>query len=403
MPNAFPAAVGDLSKHWTLDPNVVFLNHGSFGACPRVVLDEQTRWRERLEREPVLFLGREIEPLLDEARAALGRFLGSHADNLAFVSNATAGVNAVLRSLRFAPGDEIVVLDQEYNATTNAAIAVAERAGANVIVVRTRFPLESPTEIVTPVVSALGPKTKLVIIDHVTSQTGLVLPVEPVIAACRARGIRVLVDGAHAPAMLPLALDELGADFYTGNCHKWLCAPKGAAFLYVRPDHHDAIRPLSISHGLNSTRTDRNKYRLLFDWTGTDDPTAFLCVPASIRFLETLLPGGVKAVRDRCRATCLAARDRILQVFEAPPPAPESMIGSLATIPLPAWARGDAPPPLFIHAIQTELFDRHRIEIPVMPWPDGNTWHLRLSAAAYNTPAHYEALADALTTIRRSR
>ncbi len=211
MSSEFPAAPSNLALHWTLDPEITFLNHGSFGACPRVVIDEQTEWRRRLEREPVLFLGREIEGLLDEAREALANLVGAKADHLSFVPNATYGVNSVLRSLVFQPGDEILLADQEYNATANAAVAAAQRVGARVVTVKIPFPIASHDEAIAPLVAGLTPRTKLVIIDHVTSQTALIMPVERIVAACRERGIDVLIDGAHAPVMVPLELDRLGA------------------------------------------------------------------------------------------------------------------------------------------------------------------------------------------------
>lgn len=375
------------AAHWDLDPDVVFLNHGSFGATPRVVLAHQHELRARLEREPVLFLHRELEGLLDGARHELAQLLRCDARDLAFVANATTGVNTVLRSLTFAPGDELLVTDHEYNACRNALDFVAHRTGATVVVATIPLPLQSPQQVVDAVLARATPRTKLLLIDHVTSQTGLVLPVEPIVHALRARGIDTLVDGAHAPGMLPLDLDRLGAAYYTGNCHKWLCTPKGSALLHVRRDRQSAIRPLCISHGANSPRTDRSRFRLEFDFTGTDDPTPFLCVPAALRFLGSLLPGGLPALQQHNRSLALAARAVLGDALRSPPICPDTMIGSLAAVRLPTGG-GD---------LQGQLWERHRIEVPVMPW--GTAHHLRVSPQIHNSMAQYEHLAAALVEV----
>ena len=221
---------------WLLDPDVTFLNHGSFGACPRPVMDDQQRWRERLEHEPVRFLARDLEGLMDEARRKVAAFLGADPTDLAFVPNTTTGVNAVLRSLTFAPGDELLLTSHEYNACANAVRFAAQVAGAKVVVVDLPFPCTGPDQISQRVLSAAGPRTRLVLLDHVTSPTGMILPLDHMVSELDRRGIDTLVDGAHSPGMIPVDLDHLGAAYYTGNLHKWVCAPKGAAFLHVRRD-----------------------------------------------------------------------------------------------------------------------------------------------------------------------
>ncbi len=387
-------APSSFARHWDLDPSIVFLNHGSFGACPRVVLQKQSELRAAMEAEPVRFVHREAEGRLDEARAALAAFVGCHADDLAFVANATTGVNTVLRSLVFAPGDELLVTDHEYNACRNVLDFVAARAGARVVVATIPFPLRSAQQVVDAVLAKATARTKLLLIDHVTSPTGLVLPVAPIVAALRERGVETLVDGAHAPGMVPLQLDALGAAYYTGNCHKWLCTPKGSALLYVRRDRQAGIRPLAISHGANSPRTDRSRFRLEFDFTGTDDPTPFLCVPEALRFLGSLFPGGIAALQAHNHALARRGRERLCAAIGTPPPAPAEMLGSLAAVLLPATSAPTLPPH-GLDPLQHALYERHRIEVPVMRWTTPSLRILRISPQAYNSDEQYAYLADA--------
>ena len=381
---------------WALDPTVTFLNHGSFGACPRAVLELQARLRAELEAQPVRFLSRELEGRLDAARAALGAFVGADPDDLAFVPNATAGVNTVLRSLEFRADDELLTTDHSYGACRNTLEAVAARTGARVVVAAVPFPLADPEEFVERLVAAVGPRTRLALLDHVTSPTGLVLPLRRMVAELAARGVDALVDGAHGPGMVPVDLAAIGAAYYTANCHKWLCAPKGSAFLYVRRDRQAGVRPLSISHGATDPRTDRSRFRLEFDWTGTQDPTAYLCVPEALRVVGGALPGGWPAVMERNRALALRARARMLAALGGTAPAPESMIGSLAAVPLPRLA---VPAPRRRDPLHVALGERG-IEVPVTSWPGGSGRALRISAQLYNTDDDFERLGAALEEIR---
>jgi isopenicillin-N epimerase len=400
---AFEGALpGGWRSLWPLDPHVTFLNHGSFGACPRAVLEEQARLRDRMEAEPVRFLSRELEGLLDRAREALGGFVGAPADDLAFVPNATTGVNTVLRWLELGAGDEVVATDHTYNACRNALDAAGSRAGARIVVATLPFPVASPDQVLEAVLSRVGPRTRLALVDHVTSPTGLVLPIERLVRELAARGVDALVDGAHAPGMVPLDLRALGAAYYTGNCHKWICAPKGSGFLYVRRDRQKDVRPLVVSHGANSPRTDRSRFRLEFDWVGTTDPTAYLTVPEAIRYVGSLLPGGWPALMTHNRETALRARDRLCAALGVPVPAPDSMIGSLAAIPVPdgfepASAVGERDP------LHLALFDRFGLELPVFTWAALGCRILRISAQLYNSAADYERLAEALTALRARR
>ena len=386
----------DLAKLWPLDPDVVFLNHGSFGACPTEVLRHQQALRDEMEAGPVRFLSRELDDRLDVARAALAAFVGADPDDLGFVVNATTGVNAVLRSLSFNAGDELLTTDHAYNACRNTLNFVAARSGVQVVVARVPFPLASPDEVVAAVLAKVTPRTRLAMLDHVTSPTGIILPLERLIAELSARGVEVLVDGAHAPGMLPLDLRALGATYYSGNCHKWICAPKGSAFLWVRRDRHAAVHPVTISHGANAVRPGRSRFRLEFDWTGTCDPTAWMTVPKAIDYVGSLLPGGWPAVMARNRALVLEARRLVCAAAGTPSPSPDEMIGSLASVVLPEgktteimWRRPDP--------IQTRLYDQWGIEVPVMSWPTAPRRLIRISAQLYNPRDHYVRLAEALT------
>src|SRR5437870_11624 len=390
-----------LARFWTLDPAVTFLNHGSFGACPRPVLEAQQRLRERLERQPVRFFVRDLEPLLDDARSALAAFLGADPEGLVFVTNATIAVNAVLRSLALAPGDQLLVTDHAYNACRNALDFVAAAAGARVVVVPVPFPLASADAVVEAVLAQVTPHTRLALLDHVTSPTGLVLPIERLVRALAARGVDTLVDGAHAPGMLPLDLRALGAAYYAGNCHKWLCAPKGAGFLHVRRERQGGVRPVVISHGANSPRTDRSRLLLEFDWTGSHDPTAYLCVPEAIRFLGGLLPGGWPELMARNRALALEARRILCEALAVTLPCPDEMIGSLATVPLPDGSAASPRSPLDPDPLCDALLARFGIEVPIFPWPAPLRRVVRVSCQAYNARGDYERLAATLVSLAR--
>jgi len=387
---------------WLLDPEVTFLNHGSFGSCPEPVHEHQAALRRELERAPVRFFLGELEPRLDAARASLGALIGAAPSDLVFVPNASFAVNSVLASLRLSEGDEVVVTDHGYAACNYAAERWTKERGARVVSARIPFPIRSPSEVTEAVVGALGPRTKLVLVDHVTSPTGLVLPIESIVREVEARGVPVLVDGAHAPGMLPLDLGKLDATYYTGNLHKWVCAPKGAAFLHVRRAAQPDVMPVVTSHGYGSKREDRSRYQLEFDWLGTLDPTAFLSVPFAIETVRGLHPDGIDGVMRENRALALSARALLAERLGVGLPAPDEMIGSLATLPLPDAALGATFGP-FGDALKEELATKYRIEVPVFPWPAYPKRLIRVSAQRYNRIEDYARLADALDEILRPR
>jgi isopenicillin-N epimerase len=388
-----------LAKHWSLDPAVVFLNHGSFGACPSAILELQTELRARMEAEPVRFLQRELEVLLDASRARLAQGLGTAAENLAFVTNATTGVNAVVRSLAFQPGDEILTTSHDYNACRCTLADVAQRTGAKLVVARIPFPLHDANEVVRAVLNAVTLRTRLMLLDHVTSPTALLFPVAQLVRELEARGVEVLMDGAHAPGMVPVALDELRPAYYTGNCHKWLCAPKGAGFLYVRPDRQERIQPAVVSHGYNTPRPGRNALHTRFDWVGTLDPTPWLCVGAALDWCGALLPGGWPALMQHNHQLACAARRLLCAALEVQPACPEELLGSMATVALPQRFQGTSTPPGAMDPLQTRLLEEFGLEVPVVNWGVPARRYVRLSAQAYNSPAQYAYLAGALQNL----
>ena len=384
--------------HWSIDPSITFLNHGSFGATPTPVLDDQAAWRARMEAEPVLFLDRELSGLLANARRALGALLGADEDDLAFVPNVTTGINAVVRSLRFGRGDELLATDHEYNATLNVLREVAGRDGTRLVLAHVPFPIRTSDQVTDAVLAAATPRTRLALISHATSPTAAVFPVGTLVRELQARGIEVLVDAAHAPGMVPVDLDATGAEYTAGNLHKWICAPKGSGFLHVRRDRRDLIRPVVTSHGANGEAPGRDRFRAEFDWTGTGDPTPYLAVPAAIRFLDALRPGGIAQLMAERRELTLTVRDRLCEALHVDPPLPDSMVGTMTAIPVPPGTPND---------LQARLFNDHRIEVPVAEWPvraarDAGSRPvrvLRVSVAPYTDTGDVELLVNALADL----
>ncbi len=391
----------EMRDAWALDPTVVFLNHGSFGACPRVVLDAQAALRAELERGPVHFLVRRLPALVDAARAEVAGFVWARPEDVAFVRNSTAGVNAVLGSLALGPGDALLTTDHTYGACKNALDFFARRAGAEVIVAKIPYPPSHPDEVVERLLACATPRVKLALVDHVTSPTALVFPIAHIVRELRDRGIETLVDGAHAPGMVPVAIPELGAAYYVANLHKWVCAPKGAALLWVRPDRQRDLHPPVISHGLTSPSA-RPRFLEEFDWTGTDDPTPWLVAPDAIRFVGGLVSGGWPEVRRANRALALEARRVLVDALDLPEGPPESMVGSMAAVVLPevgdraVGPSVDPAAPPGVDPLHVALFEKHRIEVPVFGWVHPPARILRISAHLYNVRGDYESLATSL-------
>jgi isopenicillin-N epimerase len=383
----------NLASQWCLDPSVTYLNHGSFGACPAAVLAEQAALRLEMEREPVDFLSVSLPARLNAARETLAEFLGADPANLVFLPNATAGVNAVLRSLALEPGDELLVTNHTYAACRKTIDFVAARTAAHVVTANLPFPCRHEEEIIAAVLGCVSPRTRLALMDHVTSATALIMPLARLVADLSSRGVDTLVDGAHAPGMVPLRLSELGAAYYTGNAHKWLCAPKGAAFLHVRPDRQAPLHPTVISHGYPAG------FQAEFDWTGTFDPTPWLCIPAAIRFIGSLLPGGWPQVMACNRDLTLRARALLLESIGVDAPCPEPMIGSMASLPLPPAAVGSPAHRRSSEDLHAWFRDR-RVETWLYPHP---VPLLRISAQLYNDLDQFKQLASLLEEALRGR
>jgi len=383
----------NLASLWCLDPSVTYLNHGSFGACPSAVLEAQTSIRMEMEREPVDFMVRMLPSRLDAAREALAAFLGVAPMDLVFVPNATAGVNAVLRSLFFGPGDELLLTNHTYAACRKTVDYVAGRTGARVVVAQLPFPCRNDEEIVSSVMKCVSPRTRLALLDHVTSPTALILPIARLVNALRDRGVDTLVDGAHAPGMVPLSLSELDAAYYTGNAHKWLCAPKGAAFLHVRRDLQAQLHPNVVSHGYCAG------FHAEFDWPGTFDPTPWLCIPEALRFIGGLLPAGWPQVMTVNRDLTLKARVLMLESSGVDTPCPETMIGSMASIPLPPAAVGAPAHRLDCQGLHA-WFRERGVETWLHPHP---LPLLRISAQLYNDEDQFKRLAALLAEALHGR
>lgn len=435
MPPPAKPGPSPLASHWSLDPAIVYLNHGSFGATPTRVLDAQTALRARMESEAVRFFVEELQDKMDECRRAVAAFVDCDWDELAMVTNATVGVATALANCPLGPGDEILVNDHEYPACLNNARRIAARVGARVVSVSLPWPLpegcssaESESLIARTILDGVTPRTKVALISHVTSPSGLILPIERIIPALRERGIRTIIDAAHAPGMLSsLSIRTLGCDYYTANCHKWICSPKGSAFLYVRRDLHATTRPLVLSNNAENPKSGRAQFLTEFDFLGTADASSILTIPEAIRTMEQIgitlaadataggaddthhnvapqlaknYPGFVRLMRHN-RSLALRARRLIVNAMNMPAVAPESMVGTIASIFIPragphATASTRPAQRRYADALQERIIDRWGIQVPIW-WVPGTPQRLvRISAQAYNTFAQYEYLLHAL-------
>lgn len=381
--------MSSLKEFFYLDPNIHFLNHGSYGATPKPVFEAYQRWQLRLETQPVLFLGREFYSLIREARQALGDYLHADADDLVYIPNATHGVNIAARSLDLGPDDEILTSDHEYGACDYTWEFLCEKTGAKYIHQPIPLPVSSDAEIVEQFWRGVTERTKVIYLSHITSSTALRMPVEEICRRARDAGILTIIDAAHAPGQIQFDLQELGADVVFGNCHKWMMAPKGSAFLYVRREMQPLIQPFVVSWGYHATPEIASGSRFvdILQWTGTRDPTAALAVSDAIRFMEE---HNWDLVRQDCHRLLKQALERVCDLTGMPPlyPLDSDFYSQMGIAPLPAC---DLP------ALKCRLYDEFRVEVPLVQW--GNRQFVRISIQGYNSQTDVDAFLEGLRVL----
>ncbi len=371
-------------SQWDLAPGVSYLNHGSFGPPPRPIQAARRIWQEQLDAQPMDFFVRQFEPAWFEARRRLAGLIGADECNLVFVENATAAMNVLANSLTLRSGDEVLLTDHEYGAVQRIWRRVIEQtAGASLSVVKLPLPIESAEQVVAAIFAAATSRTRVLVVSHITSPTAVTLPVEPIVAEAKRRGILVCIDGPHAIAQLPLELERLGCDFYCASCHKWLCAPFGSGFLYVAPQHHASIRTVQLSWG-RLPPGPLDVWSDEFLWVGTRDPSAYFAVPAAIDFLDQV---GWDRFRRHTHALARYARQQLVELTGLTPIVPDSpdWYGCMAHAPLPP---GDA------RVLQQQLWTEYGIEVPIISWGDGRG--IRVSCHLYNTCQEIDRLVDAV-------
>ncbi|MBT4970815.1 MAG: aminotransferase class V-fold PLP-dependent enzyme [Bacteroidetes bacterium] len=382
-------------QHWSLDQETIFLNHGSFGACPTAILDKQNEYRKRLESQPLRFMLREMETVYLESKEKLANFVGAATENIVFVRNATTGVNTVLKSLKFNAGDEIICCNHIYPGVRNTLNYLKERYSIVIREAEIPFQLQSNQPLIDAFIELQSEQTKLVLIDHISSPTAIVFPVQEIVNHFNEFEIDTLVDGAHAPGTVALSLDEMGAAYYTGNCHKWICSPKGSAFLFVRKDKQENIKPLTTSllHGKNIDFDQQ------FSWQGTEDPTAYLCIGDAIGFMEGIYPDKWPGIMQHNHNLAIEARSLIFKDLGVNAAVPDCMIANLASINLPDSK--DSIPSKFnqFDSLQNRLFHDFNFEVFITYWPEFPKRLLRISPQIYNTIEQYEFLSKTLKNV----
>jgi isopenicillin-N epimerase len=389
----------NLASLFLLDPDVTFLNHGSFGACPRPVFERYQQWQLQLERQPVAFLDyyRGLSTWLGDARKAMAGVLQTSSDNIVGLTNATVGLNVVAQSLDLKPGDEILTTDHEYAALEKTWAYVARRTGADVVVATVPLPLTGEEQFTSALLDKFTDRTRVLFLSHITSATALLFPIEAIVAEAKARGISTVIDGAHTPGHIPLDLDQLDADFYAGNCHKWMMAPKGSAFLFVRPELQAIINPLVISHGWTEDAREPDAKGVFgntpfidgLEMQGTRDPSAWLTVPDAIEFTQQHQWNKVAA---QCRILVQGTAKRVADLTGLPPfSSPEFCAPQMVAMPVPKCDP---------KALQAKLYSDQKIEVPCFDWQDHTI--VRVSAQGYNTQAHMDKLVEALAMHFRS-
>ncbi len=388
-------APGALSSGWCLDEDIVFLNHGSFGACPLAVMDFRKDLLARIERNPMDFLLQEYQPLLEDVLRRLESFTGAQSGSIVIVENATTAVNTILANLTADKGDTLLVADQEYFSSANALEVLAMRKGLRVRKVELPWPA-SEQAVIDAFAEVAEAGARYALVDHVVSSTGMVLPLRRIVSLLGSMGVETVVDGAHGPGQLDLQLEGLGCLAYTGNCHKWLCSPRSAALLYVRPDFQRHFLPLQVSHLPEDFQTGISDFQLRFRWNGTPDPTPALSIPFAMDHMASLLKGGWEVMRRRNRSLALEARDMLCEALGVAPPCPDSMVGSMASVELPSANPAGPRDIQWMDPLQARLRSEYGIVVPVTEIQGRTRRLIRISAQLYNSPEQYRYLVRSL-------
>jgi isopenicillin-N epimerase len=374
--------LNSLIDEFLLDPEIIYLNHGSFGATPRPVFEAYQDLQRELERQPVAFLGREFQARMASAREVLAQYLNTHSKDLVFVTNATTALNIVARSLSLGPGDEVLATDHEYGALDRTWRFLAQKNGFDYIRHPIPVPVRSAKELYEAIWRGVTKSTRLIFLSHITSPTSIIFPIREICIEARRHRILTVIDGAHAPGQITLNLDEIGADFYAGNLHKWFCAPKGSAFLYAHPDRQILLSPLVVSWGWESEKPSSSTFIDHHEWQGTRDPAPFLAVPSAIQFQEL---HHWEDVRKACHDLACAAQAQIAEMTGIPPMTSPEFLGQMASAFLPN---------IDAEILQKHLLSNYRIEVPVFKWNGRST--ICISVQGYNSPSHIDSLIHAL-------
>ncbi len=384
-----------LAKNWGLNKEIVYLNHGSFGATPTAVLEKQLQYQKEMEAEAVEFYINKLPDLLSESKMALANFVGTDPNHIVFVQNTTTGVNTVLKNLEGKPGDEWLTTNHGYGACVHALKHYAEKQSCTVVTAVIEYPIISEDEMVAAIERSITPKTTIALIDYVTSASAVIFPVKKIIELLQSKGIKVIVDAAHCPGMIDFNIDALQPDFFIANCHKWICSPKGSAFLYVAPQHQHFVTPMVISHYNDSQVGEAAHWSNQFMWDGTHDYSAYLCVKDALEYMPTLHVDGWAGIKKNNRELAFAAATKIAEALKVQLPAPQALLGAIINIPMP---NGETPEKFFHHnqALKNKLFKRYNIEVPVFLFPKAPQQWLRISAQLYNSMEQYEYLIECL-------
>jgi isopenicillin-N epimerase len=386
LPNYSP-----LIQHWKLNKNIVYLNHGSFGATPTKVLEKQLQLQMENEAEAIEFYIDKLPNLINTSKAALANYVGTDSNNIVFIQNTTTGVNTILNSLTANEGDEWLTTNHAYGACVHAFKHFATKHKCNVVTAIIDYPIISEDAILEAIEKSITPKTTIALMDYVTSASAIILPIKKIIDLLHSKGIKVIVDAAHAPGMVDFNIEVLQPDFFIANCHKWICSPKGSAFIYVAPQHQPSVNPLVISHYNDTNEGEATHWSNQFMWDGTHDYSAYICVKDALEYMPALIDGGWDAIKKHNHELVWAAANKIATALQVTLPVPKAMVGAICNIPMPD---GVAAAKKFHSnvALKDTLFHKYKIEVPIFMFPTAPTQWLRISAQLYNSMEQYDYL-----------